>query len=114
MKMFYDRAEGNEDLRPRYLLLFGDGTYDNRLITSEWQGYKYPFLLTFQSESSLDERTSYVTDDYFGFLKDTDGANLLADKQDISIGRFPVRTLAEATVAGVIEYGQTKISEYGK
>ena len=110
MKMFYDRAEGNEDLRPRYLLLFGDGTYDNRLITSEWQGYKYPFLLTFQSESSLDERTSYVTDDYFGFLKDTDGANLLADKQDISIGRFPVRTLAEATVAvdKVIEYGQNK------
>ena len=43
-------------------------------------------------------------------MKDTDGANLLADKQDISIGRFPVRTLAEATVAvdKVIEYGQNK------
>lgn len=101
MKMFYDRAEcaGDASLYPRYLLLFGDGSCDNRHITSEWQGYKYPFLMTFQSESSIDERTSYVTDDYFAFLKDSDGVNLLADKPSIGVGRFPVRTLAEATIA---------------
>ena len=115
MKMFYDRAECAEDenLRPRYLLLFGDGSCDNRHITSEWQGYKYPFLLTFQSESSIDERSSYVTDDYFAFLKDSDGSNLLADKPVIGVGRFPVRTIAEATVAvdKVIAYSNN--TDYG-
>ena len=115
MKMFYDRAEcaGDNNLYPRYLLLFGDGSCDNRHITSEWQGYKYPFLLTFQSESSLDERNSYVTDDYFAFLKDSDGTNLLADKPVIGVGRFPVRTTAEATVAvdKVISYANN--TDYG-
>ncbi|MBP3354303.1 MAG: type IX secretion system sortase PorU [Bacteroidales bacterium] len=115
MKMFYDRAEslGDKALYPRYLLLFGDGSCDNRHITSEWQGYNYPFLLTFQSESSIDERNSYVTDDYFAFLKDSDGRNLLADKPAIGVGRFPVRTVSEATTAvdKVINY--SKNSNYG-
>lgn len=115
MKMFYDRAEcsGDKNLYPRYLLLFGDGSCDNRLITSEWQGYKYPFLLTFQSESSIDERSSYVTDDYFAFLKDNDGNNLLADKPVIGVGRFPVRTTAEAKIAvdKVISYSNN--TNYG-
>lgn len=115
MKMFYDRAEcsGDKELYPRYLLLFGDGSCDNKHTTSEWQGYKYPFLLTFQSESSIDERSSYVTDDYFAFLKDSDGENLLADKPVIGVGRFPVRTINEATIAvdKVINY--TKNTDYG-
>ncbi len=115
MKMFYDRAEcaGDKTLYPRYLLLFGDGSCDNRHITSEWQGYKYPFLLTFQSVSSIDERSSYVTDDYFSFLKDSDGSNLLADKPVIGVGRFPVRTTAEAKIAvdKVINY--TNNTNYG-
>lgn len=115
MKMFYDRAEcvGDKELYPRYLLLFGDGSCDNRHITSEWQGYKYPFLLTFQSESSIDERSSYVTDDYYTFLKDSDGNNLLSDKPAIGVGRFPVRTTDEATIAvdKVINY--TLNTNYG-
>lgn len=115
MKMFYDRAETADDksLYPRYLLLFGDGSCDNRHITQDWQGYNYPFLLTFQSESSIDERTTYVTDDYFSFLKDTDGDNLLSDKPAIGVGRFPVRTLTEATIAvdKVINYSNN--TDYG-
>lgn len=101
MKMFYDRAEesGDKSLYPRYLLLFGDGSCDNRHITEQWQGYNYPFLLTFQSEESLDERRGYVTDDYFAFLEDSDGSDLLSDKPVIGVGRFPVRTVAEATTA---------------
>ncbi len=34
MKMFYDRA-ANESERPRYLLLFGDGSYNNRPATPQ-------------------------------------------------------------------------------
>lgn len=115
MKMFYDRAEssGDKSLYPRYLLLFGDGSCDNRHITEQWKGYNYPFLLTFQSKESLDERSGYLTDDYFAFLKDSDGTNLLSDKPVIGVGRFPVRTVAEATVAvdKLINYSTS--SDYG-
>lgn len=115
MKMFYDRAEsaGDATLYPRYLLLFGDGSCDNRHITEQWKGYNYPFLLTFQSKESLDERSGYVTDDYFAFLKDSDGTNLLSDKPVIGVGRFPVRTVTEATVAvdKLINYSTS--SDYG-
>lgn len=106
MKMFYDR-QTSEDDAPKYLLLFGDGAFDNRFITSGWQNVtKSNMLLTYQTESSLDE-TSYVIDDYFGFLDDyNNGRGLTSMRVDIGIGRFPVRTLAEATnmVDKVIKY----------
>jgi hypothetical protein len=80
-------------------LLFGDGTFDNRMITSEWKNLtNLNLLLTYQSKESLNMYT-YVTDDYFGFLDDSEGANLSGDKLDIGIGRFPVRTLEEAKIA---------------
>ena len=96
MKMFYDRANGDESLRPRYLLLFGDGSYDNRRVTEEWASYDYPFLITFQGDESVDEKDNFVTDDYFGFLHDDEGADLYRATLDIGIGRFPVRTKTEA------------------
>ncbi|MCH5327472.1 MAG: type IX secretion system sortase PorU [Coprobacter sp.] len=99
MKMFYDRAGDDESQRPRYLLLFGDGTYDNRLISSEWSNFKDNFIISYQSVSGLNERNSYVSDDYFGFLDDHEGVNLASDQLDIGIGRFPVRTLDEAQIA---------------
>jgi hypothetical protein len=98
MKMLYDRypAAG----RPRYLLLFGDCSYDNRLLGTSWSTYRpEQFLLCYQSENSLEETASYITDDYFGFLDDDEGDNLAAATLDIGIGRFPVRTAAEARAA---------------
>lgn len=101
VKMFYDRAASNED-KPKYLLLFGDGTYDNRLISSLWSSdEKNSMLLTYQTTTSVDEMSSYVTDDYLGFLDDSEGteSSLRSDKLDISIGRIPVRNRQEASVA---------------
>ncbi len=107
LKMFYDRAE-NEEQKPRYLLLFGDGVYDNRFIESgKWSNVnKSAFLLTYQSAQSLSQISSYVTDDYFGFLDDSEGINLAKDKLDIGIGRFTVRKADEAR--GIIN----KIDKY--
>lgn len=108
MKMLYDKADIEEE-RPKYLLLFGDGSYDNRFITSSWENMdnreKANFLLTFQSENSLNQN-SYVTDDYFGFLNDSNRGSLESYKVDIGIGRFPVRSLTEARkmVDKVIRY----------
>ncbi|MBR0047746.1 MAG: type IX secretion system sortase PorU [Prevotella sp.] len=99
MKMLYDRAETNADM-PRYLLLFGDGAWDNRMVTSDWHNYSPDdFLLCYESENSFSETECYVSDDYFGFLDDNEGGNLLrSDKSDLAIGRFPVRTDAQAKI----------------
>lgn len=105
MKMLYERSATSERA-PRYLLLFGDAAYDNRLLTSSWGKYKSEdLLLSFQSGSSVFETGSYCTDDYFGFLKgdtlkngSTEG-DLGRDVMDIGVGRFPVTTAGEAKIA---------------
>lgn len=106
LKMFYDRAQTPNE-KPKYLLLFGDGSFDNRHLSPEWKSDPtIQLLLTYQSVSSLVETAAYVCDDYFGFLDDNEGANIVADGLDIGIGRFPVRTVAEAdgVVNKMIDY----------
>ena len=111
MKMFYDRSSslGNP---PKYLLLFGDGIYDNRGISGEVQGVsRSNMLLTFQSQESLNVY-SYATDDYFAFLEDNSGSNFSRDKMCLGVGRFPIRTVTEATqmVDKTISYMENKDS----
>lgn len=99
VKMFYDRGSSEEN-RPKYLFLFGGSTFDNRFIQSNWTSEnKKSMLLSYQSKESLEERDSYVTDDYLGFLDDNEGRDLASDKLDIAIGRLPVRTESEARIA---------------
>jgi hypothetical protein len=95
MKMFYDRA-ANEEEKPKYLLLFGDGAHDNRMLTGKWKQMSPDhYLLTFQSENSTQpDIHSYTTDDYFSYLDDTSG-NIPGIMQ-LGVGRFPVKTQAEA------------------
>ena len=94
MKMLYDRASAEADA-PKYLLLFGDGWYDNRLIT--FPGRKQEnYLLCYESQNSVDAIRSYVLEDYMGFLDDSEGARHTRDKVDIGVGRIPARTAKEA------------------
>ena len=99
MKMFYDRATSDVD-KPKYLLLYGDALFDNRHLTSTGsrRDPKY-YLLTYQVRESLNENTSYGTDDYIGFLDDKEGISIASDGLDIGIGRFPVSSLSQATDA---------------
>ena len=110
MKMFYDRKTSDADA-PKYLLLFGDGSFDNRQLTDDWKGIDMSnMLLTYQTENSLNE-FSYVVEDYFGFLDDADSLKSIAEKKvNIGIGRFPIRNIAEATatVDKVISYMENK------
>jgi hypothetical protein len=112
MKMFYDRA-ANKNEKPKYLLLYGDGLFDNRHLTVPRIDPKY-YLLTYQFKESTDETGSYGTDDYFGFLDDNEGVNLGKDKLDIGIGRFPVSTYeqAENALNKVMSYMDN--TRYGK
>lgn len=94
MKMLYDRNGGSTGAnRPKHLLLFGDGTFDNRkLLPNSGQNT----LLTYQSRNSLNEVKAYATDDYFGFLDDNEGGSEIAGRMDIGVGRLPVNTQTEA------------------
>ncbi len=98
MKMLYDRAGSREDAL-RYLLLMGDCAWDNRMLSSAWYGHKpEDYLRCFESENSMTDTRSYVMEDYFGLMDDGEGANLLSDKTDLGIGRFPVTTAREAQI----------------
>ena len=113
MKMFYDRATVNED-KPKYLLLFGDGLFDNRHLTKNGAKMDPKFyLLTYQVKESVEETKSYGTEDYIGFLDDNEGKNLSSDRMDLGIGRFPVSSVSQAedAVNKVIAYMDNK--QYG-
>ena len=98
VKMLYDRAETEADM-PRYLLLFGDAAWDNRMRVSEWSSTSVDdFLLCYESENSYSHTSCYVSDDYFALLDDNEGANLLTEKTDIAVGRITARTAADATI----------------
>jgi hypothetical protein len=102
VKMLYDR--GTPETRPKYLLLFGDGSYDpkNRIPGNN------NLIPTFQSVESLSGTASYVTDDYFGIMADNAGQEANGTI-NVGIGRFPVSTVeeAQAMVDKIIHYSST-------
>lgn len=93
VKMFYDRAATQPETAPKYLLLYGNGNYDNRSLDE--------FLLpSYQSTKSFQTVETYVTDDYFGLLDDNEGddvTNTTTNLLDIAIGRITVDNLEKAT-----------------
>lgn len=93
-KMFYDRAAGDPALMPKYLCLFGDGTYDplNRL---EANNYMVPTYNNVDGDNDIDFVDSYTSDDFFGILDDAEAMSP-ADMIDVAVGRIPVTTLSEA------------------
>ncbi|SDZ99505.1 Por secretion system C-terminal sorting domain-containing protein [Xylanibacter ruminicola] len=117
LKMLYDRATTDSD-KPRYLLLFGDGAWDNRMRTNEWSGYNPDdYLLCYESENSFSQVNCYVSDDFFCLLDDeeviqtTNGnSTTYAGKPDVAVGRLPARTPDEAKtlVDKIISYAQNE------
>ena len=98
MKMLYDRAEDKDDA-PKYLLLFGDAAWDNRMISSQWRKYSpNDYLLCYPSENSFSDTRSYVMEDYFSLMDDGEGSDLLRNKPDLGVGRFPVTSASDAKV----------------
>lgn len=81
-KMFYDRANGNVDLMPKNMLLFGDGTYDPKNIISSSN-----YVPTYQVKNSENHIDALVTDDYFGMMDDDESLEN-NDDMDLGIGRL--------------------------
>jgi hypothetical protein len=99
VKMLYDRAPAGQE--PRYLLLFGDASYDYRGLL----GGGNNLVPAYQSRESLKYSGSFVTDDFFACLDDDEGSGG-AGTMDMGVGRFPVSAVAdaEAMVSKSINY----------
>ena len=92
VKMLYDKAAPSDV--PKYLLLFGDGTFDYKHILKGLPN----FVPTYQSLNSTKSTSSYTSDDFFGLLDDSEGrwAPTDPDLLDIGIGRLPVNSADQA------------------
>ena len=102
LKMLYDRADAGEGA-PRFALFFGDCAWDNRMLSAGWKasGLTPADMLPAYEANDFEGKDlntysvsygslrSYVTDDYFGLLDDGEGADILKEKIDIGLGRFP-------------------------
>ncbi|HQK70687.1 MAG TPA: type IX secretion system sortase PorU [Bacteroidales bacterium] len=76
----------------KYLLLFGDGSYDNKKLPPRNPN----FIPTYQSQNSTIVTSSFVSDDFYGLLEDGEGE--ATGTEDIGIGRFPVIDTMQASV----------------
>lgn len=86
------RSKDPSGQSPRYLLLFGKGTYDNRNIL----GSNQISTITFQYPSQvINETSAYPSDDVYGYLDDSI-AGIFEGKLSVSIGRLPAKSVAEA------------------
>ncbi len=102
LKHLYDKAAPGEE--PKYLLLFGDASYDFKNRVPGNSNY-VPIFQSFTSNAPL---SSYAADSYFGMLDNHEGAFEISgsDQMDLGIGRFPVTTTEQA--AGIV----AKIKRY--
>ncbi len=93
----------------KYLLLFGDASYDYKNRISPNSNY----VPTYQSENSIDIIGSYTSDDYFGLLDSNEGTWVGNEVMDIAIGRLPVKTSQQANdiVNKIIDY-KTNTNSY--
>jgi hypothetical protein len=83
VKYVYDNASSTEN-RIKYLCLFGDGSFDykdripnNTNVVPSWYSY-----------NSFSLATSFVSDDFYGMMDDSEGAMNTSDLLDIAVGRI--------------------------
>lgn len=98
LRMLQDRAATEADM-PKYLLLFGDCVWDNRMLTADCKRFDPDdYLLVYESENSFSETTCYASDSWMGILAEGAGSDARRELQDVGVGRFPVTTVAEAKI----------------
>ncbi len=95
---FIKFAYDNWQIKPFYVLLFGDGDYD--YLNTIKENVDKNFVPTYQTIESLDEISSYVMDDYYTRVSGVDR------KADLAIGRIPVQSESEAesVINKIIDY----------
>lgn len=108
IKMFYDR--GNVNDIPKYLLFFGDASYDYKDRINN----NTNLVPVYETWESINKTTGYCTDDFFGFLDDEEDINNYSfthsNTLDVGIGRITVSTVSKAAdvVNKIINYDSPK------
>lgn len=103
LRMFYVRAGSDPNLIPKHLLLFGDGSYDNKGMLNSFEN----LIPTYQSNAHLVKTSTFTSDDFFVVL-DNNAGFAASDLLDMSVGRLPVSNTVEA--AAMVE----KIKKYAE
>ncbi len=101
VRFIHTKGQGTSDSL-RFILLFGDASYDYKNRNSG----NTNFVPSFQSLNSFDPTQSYITDDFFTLLDANEGTVSGSETMDIGIGRIPVKTQTEAqnAVTKIINY----------
>jgi len=93
-KMYYDKFGASAANKIKYLLLFGDASFDykDRIANNT------NLVPSYQNNLALDPLSSYTSDDFFGFLDNNEDINsgLVNNLLDIGIGRIPAKNMEEA------------------
>ncbi|NJB84256.1 hypothetical protein GGR26_000001 [Lewinella marina] len=87
VRMVYER-----DPNLRYLLLFGDGSFDHRNIYQMGTN----FIPVFQHEGAFTQVKSFPADDFYGIMTPAVGGQPLAPDLSIAVGRLPIKSADEA------------------
>lgn len=97
-RMLYERNPA----RFRFLLLFGDASFDPRNNTNSPDNLD--LVPTYETSESFSPIFSYPSDDFMGLLDVEDG--ILTGALDISVGRIPVHNPgdAQAVVDKILDY----------
>jgi hypothetical protein len=103
IRMLYSRNLSSNK-QPRYVLLLGDGSYDNKTRNLSINSNLIP---TYETPNSTSVLSSTASDDFFGLMDPGEGAQAESiGAMDIGIGRFTCRLASE--VNAVV----TKIENY--
>lgn len=104
IKHLHDNSSANKKLK--YVCFLGDSSYDykDRVATNN------NIVPTFHATQSFNLTTSYVTDDFYAMIDDTDGGMQTNTTIDIATGRIPVSTAQEAgeVITKILSYYETK------
>jgi hypothetical protein len=92
IKHIYE-TNSTDDAKLKYVCFFGDASYDykDRIIANN------NIVPVYLSDQSYNLASSYVTDDFFAMLEDSEGTMSSSHSLDIATGRIPVSTQQQAT-----------------
>ncbi len=96
----------------KYLLLFGDGSFDYKNILELPEDRTHQFIPPYETFESFEVIDSSPSDDYYCLLSPGEGSVGMNGELDIAIGRFPVKTIQEAedVVDKIIRYDANPVT----
>jgi hypothetical protein len=96
-RQLYNQSPG----KLKYLLLFGDASYDYKdILGNQSPQQRANWVPVYESRESLNPVYTYSSDDYYGFMEPSEGLWTESTAGDhtleIGIGRLPVKSVPEA------------------